>query len=157
MTARKLIAMPLLWFFSGIIIAGVSVATIAKGHQESLPGNYYVSMQAHYSLSLAAAFGAFALLFLLIERILKWPYDRRLAVLQFALMLGGSITIFGPVFWLVWFGSRLPARSTETALLYLSGMSWFGYPATLASLLIFIALLIEALSRRFARSKRAFN
>lgn len=120
-----------------------------------LSDTYYVVIHTHYTISLAAAFVTFAAIYLLIETIFDIRFRRWLSWGQFALMLLGTSMIFAPTLFLRL--GAMPSRynDQEPAFAFWSNVSTAGYSVTWASVVLFLALIVDIVVRRPQRKPRS--
>ena len=123
--------MGLLWFVSAVAIGPISWIVAPA------------SDMAHYGLSIAGWFAAFAVVYFILERV-RLRFSRVGAWLHFGLMTLGTMLITGPHF--VLNTIQVPTAGLEMIALYrtVSTATTVGYGFSVLSLAVFIGVLVQS-------------
>ena len=109
---------------------------------------YYVVAHFHYVLSLGAVFAIFAGFYYWFEKMWGVKYNEFLGVTHFWLMFVGVNVVFFPMHFL---GAQgMPRRYVDYADAFelWNQVSTYGYLITVAGVLVFLVMLVEAAIRR---------
>ncbi len=137
----------LIWFVSALQPVGSPIG----GDDAHYNATYHVIAHAHYGMSLALTFMVFAAVYLGLEALPTLRPRPLLAAGHLALMWIGVVLILAPG--VLYRLNRSPERFADAraAFALLNTVSFVGYLLTLASLVVFAAVLIDGLARRFKR------
>ena len=148
---------PLFWVIGWVFMfAAGMVTSIPLAIPEidyGVHDTYYVVAHHHYLLSLGVVFAFFAGFYYLFERMFRVRYDARLAQAHFWTFFIGVNTVFFPQHFLGPRGMPLRRLDDPAAFALWNQVSSVGYWICLASLGVFVAVLIEAAVRRRARGR----
>ena len=151
--ARRPMSLPLLWLggMIAVVLLGAVEIPIPGADDYSIHDTYYVIAHVHYTLSIAAAFAVFAFAYWLMDRLLSRGYSRTLGVIHFAATLAGMVLMAVPSLAVRALNpSRVQLIGTYHAL---NGVSSAGYLLSLAGLVIFAVVLIDAVRRRLTQGR----
>jgi cytochrome c oxidase subunit 1 len=134
-----------------LILSGLSLP--GEPATDAVSDTYYLVVHAHYVVSLATAFGVFAVVYGTMETILDLRFRRLLGWSQFALMVLGASLIFAPSLLLRL--NALPSRyeDQEPTFAMFNGISMVGYAMTLGSVVLFVAVIADIVVRRLQRKQ----
>ncbi len=112
---------------------------------------YYVVAHSHYVLSIGLAFAAFALIYVLLSGLFDRPPHRWLGYLHLFVMAAGVALIFSPQYLLRFSSPRRGVDVDPVAMFaQLNRLSSAGYLVSLASLIVFAAVLFDSFKARAA-------
>jgi cytochrome c oxidase subunit 1 len=143
---------PMLWamgFIFVFTIGGVTgVAVASAAFDQSVHDTYYVVAHFHYVLSLGAIFSIFAGFFYWFEKIFGVKYNEFLGRLHFTIFFIGTNIIFFPQHFLGLQG--MPRRYVDypQGFAFWNKVSSIGYAIMACGMVVFFALLAEAIVRR---------
>jgi cytochrome c oxidase subunit I len=145
-----------LWLLGALYAAGAQ--WLVSANQPASPASnsamtYFVLAQTHYSVSLTVAFLAFAAIYFVLERVARLRIRRWLGQAHFWAMFIGVNLIMLPALLARFEGLRSPDGDLATTFERYDAISLAGYVATLAGVVVFAVLLIDALLRRFRPSQ----
>jgi heme/copper-type cytochrome/quinol oxidase subunit 1 len=145
-------SMPVLWLLAAILASAVSAADFGRGTigDPTLHETYYIFSRAHYSMSLAGLCVAFAIIYLVADRALHLTYRRRLGVAHFSVTFFGVLLVLSPTVVAALasaFGSTLDVQTSFTAL---TTLAMIGYAMIYVGLVVFVALVVDAVRGRRA-------
>ena len=145
-------SLPLLWLGGMVAVGLLGAAELpGPGADSSLHDTVYVIAHAHYTFSVAAAFAIFAFAYWLMDRLLSRGYSRALGVLHFAATLAAMVLMAVPILAVHALNpSRVQLIGTFQALNWVSSA---GYGLSLAGLVIFAVVLIDAIRRRLTTAR----
>jgi cytochrome c oxidase subunit 1 len=143
---------PMLWAIGFIFlftVGGVTGVVLANaGIDYSLHDTYYVVAHFHYVLSLGAVFAIFAGFYYWFEKIWGVKYNEFLGATHFWVTFVGVNLIFFPQHFLGLQG--MPRRYVDfpDGFAYWNYVSTVGYMITVAGVVVFLVMLLEAAVRR---------
>jgi cytochrome c oxidase subunit 1 len=137
-----MIALPAAWLFGAAVIAVLNAPTVASDLGTS--GTYYVVAHVHYGISLAITFAIIAFVYLLLDFVFKLRYRRALGWGHFGLMATGTLLISAPSLFLRSTGTPVRTLDPQREFATLNMISSAGYGLTLLSVILFLALLVDA-------------
>lgn len=143
---------PILWaagLFLCLVYAVISSwAFSTAGVDQALHDTYYIEAHIHYLVSLGWVIAVFGIGFAVFERIFGMGYNQTLAMGQAALFLAGCVLAILPTVVLSMQG--MPSRYVDYSDTFQvwNQVSSVGYALMLLSLIVFIAVIVEAFVRR---------
>jgi cytochrome c oxidase subunit I len=143
---------PMLWAMGFIFlftVGGVTGVVLANaGFDYNVHDTYYVVAHFHYVLSLGAVFAIFAGFYYWFEKMWGVKYNEFLGAAHFWIMFVGVNLVFFPQHFLGLQG--MPRRYVDynEAFAQWNQVSSVGYAITLAGVVVFLLVLIEAAIRR---------
>ena len=143
---------PILWaagLFLCLVYGVISSWTLSSvGVDQALHDTYYVDAHIHYVVSLGWVIAVFGIVFAVFERIFGIGYNEKLAMGQAGLFLVGCALAVLPTIALSTQG--MPSRYVDysDSFQIWNQVSSIGFTLILLSLILFIAVLVEAFVRR---------
>jgi len=138
---------PLIWLGAGVAFAAAGLGEVSRPSLDfSLHNTYYVVGHAHYTMSLAAAFVCFGLLYLALDRAVRLPYRKLLAWAQLWITLFGALLIVAPGIWLH-LTETSPMAQAAREFAWLNTISSAGYWMSLLGLAAFFGVIIDGTMR----------
>ena len=150
--------LPWLWLYAGagFIALGFAIGFIGPwlisgesfGTQNHLHDSYYIVAHIHYILALSFGFLLFASLYWVLGKVLKYRYNRTLALLQLVLFIMGVFLMLVPQF--AFMTEGMPRRYIEnpTSFEIWNKITGIGAFLCLMSTAAFILVVIEALVKK---------
>ncbi|MAK60585.1 MAG: hypothetical protein CMK09_06375 [Ponticaulis sp.] len=119
-----------------------------------LHDTYYIVVHWHYALVVLTLWAVIWSGYRLFDKIMGVRYKRAIGVLQFVCFAAGISLIFLPQFFLIQHGMPQRYVDYQAEFTVWNRISSFGYILALLSLILFLALIVEAMVRRHGLKKQ---
>ena len=140
---------PALWLAAtAIVLAATWIAPLALNNDYAFQDTYYVVVNVHYVMGLALVMVAIAGLYLLLDVVSRVRRQRGLRILHLGLTLVGALLMVSAPVAPVLIGRSLRYESVEQAFAFLNKAAMAGYVMTLAGLLVFAVVVVDAIRNR---------